>query len=184
MVAVLATLAVFVLILGRSSLRHFSTPFWTVVVPISAGLMLLASALHIVVQRRRRNRRDFDVGSPSSDPFADIVATCRILEELLSRYGFDGHADFVREALLFDNLTERQELLSRLASGDVWGSAGSIFDIEFPLSAGLHKRVVEDRRAFRAALRRLALALLRLEMEDERLTMAVETLERWRYPRA
>lgn len=129
--------------------------------------------------RSRRSR----VPPTPVDLFADIAASCQLLQNLLARYGFGEHADILREAQLFDSPTEREEMLARLASGDVWGSAGSIFDIEFPLSAGPRQSVVEDRRAFRAALRQLAVALIALGIEKEKLEGAVEAIDRWRYPR-
>ena len=116
------------------------------------------------------------------DVLEELRYSVRVVIRLLRTNGFDAQADALSDATLLDNPSERNQFLDYLSSGAMWGSAGSVWDAEFPLSGHDRDQVVRDRRTFRATLRRLALCLHDLGLRPDRMRDLADVLDRWRYP--
>lgn len=109
-----------------------------------------------------------------------IRNACDALEQLLVKYEFQPQADFLRELRLLDNSSEREEFLEQLAGGAVFGSAGSIADIELnsPGRQGDQQQVVADSRFLRGALVELGESLLALGFGDRALKQDIKAFRR------
>lgn len=117
-------------------------------------------------------------------PIEQVRSAVLVLVGLLRRYDFHTQADGLEGALLLDNPSEQDQFFRYLNSGALWGSAGSVFDIEFPLSGRDRGQVVQDRRLFRKTLRRLAHSLCELGVGGEDLPELAAILGRWNFPDA
>ena len=97
------------------------------------------------------------------------VAGAEELRRILVKYEQYWHADYIAEALLFAE-HEHGEFLRRLASGDVWGSAGSVDDMAFEPLPGQHRSELEsDWKVMDRCLLAIAEAVIDAGLSNEKI---------------
>ena len=80
-------------------------------------------------------------------PRQNLLDALQELRLVLRKREFYRHVAIVDEILLLEDIDEDQ-FFERVQSGDVWGSAGSIFDIVFPRENSSPEEWREDTSAF------------------------------------
>jgi hypothetical protein len=96
-----------------------------------------------------------------------FVSVLKEMRELLLKYDDLGHADVVSRLIDLANLGS-PEFLDRLLWGGVWGSAGSLADVQFTGNVeGPETAVYEDDVEYRRLLVRLADEMRSQGVRDE-----------------
>lgn len=82
----------------------------------------------------------------------DVSTALASLRTLLANHGHWQQAAIVEEALLVVDSGDEEQLQKRIGAADIWGSAGSVVDVQLGSGTGNSRDTHDDENAFYAAL--------------------------------